>query len=358
MDKKKIRLLVIDDSVLYRSQIQLALKDVPEIEIVGSAHNGQHAIEKMKEQYIDVCTLDVEMPVMDGISTLKEMKKLGIKTKAIMFSSLTQTGAEKTLEALSEGAVDFVTKPQVDISKLSPSEKIRELILPKIFALFGMDEKYVPKNDNPKRIQEKTFWDMFYPDVLVIASSTGGPNALVEYFTQLKEPVPYPILITQHMPPLFTASLAERLGVYSGKISREAINGEILKPNQIYVAPGNFHMSLIGDRRNPQIELSKGDLRNYVRPCADYLFESASKIYGRNTLGIVFTGMGRDGLDGALAIKEKKGAIMIQNEESCIVFGMPGAIFEEGCFDFSGDPIQLAQKTLLISRLRRGQNVA
>ncbi len=358
MDNKKIKLLIVDDSLLYRSQIQLALKDISEIEIVGTAQNGALALAMMKEQHIDVCTLDVEMPIMDGISTLKEMKNQNITTKAIMFSSLTHSGAERTLEALSLGAVDFVSKPQVDGDNLSPAEKLRELLVPKIFSLFGIGQKYICQNTAPLRVQLKSFWEHFYPDVLVIASSTGGPSALVEFFSHFKDTVPYPILITQHMPPLFTASLAERLGVYSGKISKEGIDGEILRPNQIYVAPGNYHMSVTGDRKHPRISLDQKEMRNFVRPCADFLFESAADLYGRNTLGIVLTGMGKDGLMGAVAIKEKKGAVMIQDEKSCVVFGMPGAIYEEGHYDFSGDPIQLAQKTIILSRSRRGVNVA
>lgn len=348
----------MDDSVLYRSQIQLALKDVPEIEIVCTAANGKSAIEKMLEHSIDICTLDIEMPLLDGIATLKEMKASKIKTKAIMFSSLTKVGAEKTLEALSLGAVDFVTKPDVDNTRFSPTQKIRDALLPKILAIhppgtFNPQPTQIPKKDFPK-----ISWEIFNPHILVIASSTGGPNALVEFFSQLKTPLPFPILITQHMPPIFTASLAERLGTYSGKISKEAEHGEVLKPNQIYVAPGSFHMSIVGDKKQSRISLDQGEMRNYVRPCADFLFESASQIFGRNTLGIVFTGMGRDGFEGAEAIKSKNGAVLIQNEESCVVFGMPGAIFEAGIFDYSGNPTDLAQKTLAISKIRRSGNAA
>jgi two-component system chemotaxis response regulator CheB len=357
LENRKIKLLIIDDSVLFRSQIQLALKDVPEIEIVGSASNGRVAIEKMKELSIDICTLDVEMPILDGIGTLKEMRDLGIKTKALMFSSLTVSGAEKTLEAMSLGAVDFVTKPVVDDTQISPTHKIREALLPKILGLSNPLDKKTPKtllnSDRPRFM-----WDLFFPEILVIASSTGGPNALVEFFSLMKDPLPFPILITQHMPPLFTASLAERLGFYSGKISSEAVDGEILRPNQIYVAPGNYHMRVAGDKKNPTVHLDKGPMRNYVRPCADFLFESASQLYGKNTLGIVLTGMGRDGFEGAMAIKEKRGAVLIQNEESCVVFGMPGVVFEGGYFDYTGTPQDLAFKTLAVARVRRTSNAS
>lgn len=343
--EKKIKVLIVDDSVIFRSQIQLALKDVSEIEIMGVSSNGELALDRMKSQEIDVCILDIEMPVMDGIETLREMKKLNLTTRAIMFSSQSRLGAEKTLEALRVGAIDFVPKPVPDGSQTAPSEKIKEAILPKILALFP-----IPR---PALIQNISFnfnWLTFNPKVLVIASSTGGPNALVDFFKSLQGPVPFPILVAQHMPAVFTASLAERLGAACDKKAAEGIHGEPLLPNQIYIAPGNFHMRVGGDSKSPVIQIDQGDQRNFVRPCADYLFESAAKIFGQNTLGIVFTGMGRDGADGSSAIKSNHGAVMIQNAESCVVFGMPGAVFEAGHFDFCGDPQELAIKTQNISR--------
>jgi two-component system chemotaxis response regulator CheB len=357
VDSKKIRILIVDDSVLFRSQIQLAFKDVPGIEIVGTASNGKIAIAKMRQQDIDVCILDIEMPELDGIATLKEMKTLGLKTKAIMFSTLTLAGAEKTLEAMKLGAVDFCPKPQPDQTNLSPASKILDSLLPKILSLFS-GEDLAHRSAHPPKTPLPFKWNLFIPQVLVIASSTGGPNALTEFFGHLKEDLPFPILVTQHMPPLFTASLAERLGFHSGKVSREAVDGEILLPNRIYVAPGNYHMSIAGDWKRPRISLTQGPLRNFVRPCADFLFESAASIYGKGTLGIVFTGMGRDGAAGAAEIKKNCGAILIQSQESCVVFGMPGAVYDEGHFDFTGNPRELAQKTLTISRPKRGSYVA
>lgn len=355
LSNKKIRVLIIDDSLVFRTQIQLALKENSKIEIVGTACNGQVAIDLMLKESIDICTLDIEMPILDGIGTLKEMKRLGIKTKAIMFSSLTTSGAEKTFEALKLGAIDFVAKPQSEDINSNPSVIIRSCLVPKILSTIRLDGKYNSSSDNEVETRN---WNLFIPEVLVIASSTGGPNALVDLFSNLRDPLPFPILVTQHMPPVFTASLAERLGAYSDKISREAVDGEILKPNQIYVAPGNYHMSLSGDRKKPQIVLDQGEPRNFVRPCADFLFESASAIYKRGTLGVVLTGMGRDGADGAKAIKSYDGAVLIQNQESCVVFGMPGAVHYDGHYDFSGTPEDLAKKIIFISRPRRNKDAA
>lgn len=354
----KIRLLIVDDSVLFRSQIQLALQDCPDIEIVGTAPNGRIALEKMNNLHVDLCTLDIEMPELDGIETLKEMKTRGLRTKAIMFSSQSKAGAERTMEAMKYGALDFVPKPMPDQSKQSPAEKIKEALLPKIKSIYGFTTEEAPQEVKLKNTPSPFIWSTFNPEILVIASSTGGPNALVDFFTNFKDTVNFPIVIAQHMPPIFTASLAERLGAHSGKISAEAQDGEVLKPNQIYVVPGNFHMQIKGNRAEPVARLDQGPQRNYVRPCADFLFESAAEVYGKNTLGIVFTGMGRDGGDGAAAVKRKGGGVMIQNEESCVVFGMPGAVYAEGNFHFSGNPSELAQKILAFQKFKRTGNVA
>jgi two-component system chemotaxis response regulator CheB len=350
----KIKILIVDDSVLFRSQIQLALKDCPEIEIVGAASHGKIALDKLAFHDVDLMTLDLEMPILDGIETIKAMKEKNLKTKVIMFSSASRSGAEKTFEAMQLGAVDFVAKPQPDGTQITPADKIKEVLLPKILSLFGMHETKrlpIPKIENSNL-------EFFRPEVLVIASSTGGPNALVEFCSQLHEIVPYPILIAQHMPPVFTASLAERLGAVCGKIAKEGVHGEVLQPNQIYVAPGNFHMRVVGEKNFPLLKLDQAEQRNYVRPCADYLFESAVSVYGKGTLGVVLTGMGRDGADGAKVIKQHGGMVFIQDENSSVVFGMPGAVYESQKFDYMGTPADLALKTLYVSKLRKGGHVA
>ncbi len=350
--------MIIDDSAVFRQQIHLALKDCHQIEIVGSVSNGKIALERMAMEHIDVCSLDIEMPVMDGIETLKHMREKGVKTKAIMFSTLSKAGAEKTLEALSQGAADFVPKPTHDDSNLSPAEKIKEMLLPKILTLGKSHSEHGEPKPVVQHLRSKIVWETFRPDVMVIASSTGGPNALIDFFAGLTDYLPFPVLIAQHMPPLFTASLAERIGKTCGKISKEAVEGEVLKPNHVYVAPGNFHMKLTGDKHTPTVMLDQSAHRNYIRPCADYLFETAASIFGRNTLGIVLTGMGRDGADGARAIKTVNGAVLIQNEQSCVVFGMPGAVFEAGDYDFQGTPQEIAVKAKSLVRVRRLSNVS
>jgi two-component system chemotaxis response regulator CheB len=352
---QKIKVLIVDDSVLFRSQIQLALSTCAEIDIVGVASNGKIAIDRMACMEIDACILDFEMPVMDGIETLRELRIRGIKTKVIMFSAQSRAGADKTLEAMRCGAVDFVAKPLPDESNLAPADKIREALFPKLISLFST-EKPIPVIKSVPR--PTVFWESFIPKVLVIASSTGGPMALETFFANLKLPLPYPILVTQHMPPVFTAALAERLGAVCGKVAHEGINGEELVPNQIYVAPGGSHMRIKLQNGSPCIDIFQGEQRNFVRPCADYLFETAAQIYGRHTLGIVFTGMGRDGATGAAEIKKNNGIVLIQSAESCVVFGMPGAVHSEKNFDYSGTPLELGDKIQTITRAKKSGYVA
>lgn len=352
---KKIKVLVVDDSVLFRSQVTLALKEIPFIEVCGAASHGRIALEKAINLDIDLFILDIEMPEMDGLETLREIQRRNLKTKAIMFSSVSQTGADKTLEAMKLGALDFVAKPVADDRQLTPHMKIRESLLPKLESIFG----FVAPPVAPRAQEEKYFdWGAFTPEILVVASSTGGPNALEEFFSQLKIPMSIPILVTQHMPPVFTSSLARRLGEISGKKSAEALHGEPLLPDHIYVAPGNFHMSIAGTKLKPVIQLDQRDQRNYVRPCADFLFESAAALFHTKTLGVVLTGMGRDGADGAKAIKTSGGGVMIQDEASCVVFGMPGAVFAEHNYDFMGTPRELGNRIVTLLKSRKGHYVA
>jgi two-component system chemotaxis response regulator CheB len=304
---------------------------------------------------IDACILDIEMPVMDGLETLRELQNRVIKTKVILFSAQSKSGAEKTLEAMSFGAVDFVAKPFPDETNMAPADKIREALLPKLISLFSSEKPVLIKKSIPR---SSVAWESFTPKVLVIASSTGGPPALETFFANLTVPLPYPILVTQHMPPIFTAALAERLGTVSGKVAREGINGEELVANQIYVAPGGFHMRIRMQGGIPAIEIFQGEQRNFVRSCADYLFESAAQIYGRHTIGIVFTGMGRDGATGAGEIKKNNGVVLIQSAESCVVFGMPGAVHADGNFDYSGTPLELGDKIQTMTRAIKSGYVA
>jgi two-component system chemotaxis response regulator CheB len=350
-----IKILIVDDSVVFRSQIAAALASAPQIEVVGSAPNGSIALQRLKQLSVDLITLDMEMPEMDGIEVLKAIRQQNYKVRVIVFSAQTTRGAQKALEALEAGADDVVAKPSIGAANdgsspsSTPQDRIREVLVPKILQFLPPEQR----NTGNQKLSEDLFWLAqrdpnsetfeklplagFHPSLIVIASSTGGPTALETLFAELPQSLEIPILIAQHMPPVFTRILAQRLGDLSKKECSEAKNGDIIKPGQIYIAPGDYHLHLGQSKNGIVLELDQGPQRNSVRPAADYLFESAAKICGANCLGIVLTGMGQDGLQGSLAIKRAGGRILIQDEKSCVVFGMPGAIYKANCYDDIGD---------------------
>jgi two-component system, chemotaxis family, protein-glutamate methylesterase/glutaminase len=337
-----IRVFIVDDSTVFRSQIRAAIEGQSGIEIVGFAGDGKMACESLKHKKVDVVTMDLEMPIMDGLSTLAELNRLGIKPQILVFSALSKAGAEATLSALQLGASDFLLKPTLQPgSTQTPAEVIRSMLLPKILQLVPKMadvtplpvEKPVVASPPPSNNFPKFNFRSFTPSAIFIASSTGGPNALEKMFAELRGPLNCPILIAQHMPPIFTATLAERLQRVSGLPVAEAIHMAEAKKGHVYIAPGDFHMRV--EMINGQLTtlLDQGPLRNSVRPAADFLFESGAKVYRNTALGIVLTGMGYDGRDGALAIKQGGGGIFIQDKESCVVFGMPGAVFADQTYD-------------------------
>lgn len=346
-----MRILVVDDSVVFRTQITQSLAGLPNIEVVGSAANGKIALQKIEQLSVDLITLDMEMPEMNGIETLKAMRAKGLRTKVIMFSSRTAKGAEKALEALREGADDVVAKPAGDQLNFEfAAQGVREALLPKIlqFAdketiakaqqIISHDFKVFSEPKGPRvSPYPKIPVDLFTPQVIVIASSTGGPPALESIFSGLKGPFRLPVLIAQHMPPVFTEILAKRLGEISGVPAKEAQDNAPLKPGEITVAPGDYHLTLQKGPMGVVIKTNRDPLRNSVRPAADFLFESAAQIYGSKCLGIVLTGMGEDGAAGAAQVRKMGGNILIQNKESCVVFGMPGAVFANDDYDGMGD---------------------
>lgn len=342
-----VKVLVTDDSVVYRSQIKAALANIPGLEVVGIASNGKIALERMQQLKVDLLILDLEMPEMDGIQTLKEISRLGLHCKVLVFSSVSKRGAEITLEALRLGASDFIPKPGnhsvdtvISIEK-NPSIMIQEALEPKIMALFpNLGNTVAPVSAGVKTYNNVNL-DLFEPLAVVIGSSTGGPTVLENIFSQLGPPLRCPIFVAQHMPPVFTASLAERIQKISGIPTSEAKHGAAVVPNAIYIAPGNFHMSLSGTRDKASIVLDQGPLVNSVRPAVDNLFNTAAEIYRARCLGIVLTGMGADGKNGAQKIKENNGAVLIQEQNSCVVFGMPGAVMAEGAFDKALNPAEL-----------------
>lgn len=348
----KVKVLIADDSVVYRSQIRASLEDSPWIEVVGTASNGRQAIERLSSSAIDLLILDLEMPVLDGLETLREMRQLSLKTKVILFSSSSKRGAEITLEALRLGASDFISKPSSEPNPSNeafqnPAEKIKKLLLPKVSVLFSSVAPAItaaPSTAATPKVESsfvKVLWEVMRPQVILIGSSTGGPTALEKIFTDLGSNVDCPILIAQHMPPIFTASFAERLGRCSGIPASEAKHGMVLEKNHIYVAPGNYHMRVQGTRDKATLVLDQEPQIHSVRPAVDPLFMSAASIFKDRCLAFVLTGMGEDGKDGAVAVKKSSGAVVIQNEGSCVVYGMPKAVFSSGAYDKIATPQEI-----------------
>lgn len=342
-----MKILVVDDSLVYQSKIKAALSGQTWIQVVGTATNGQTALDLLDRYDVDLMTLDMEMPVLNGIETLKKLAHHKKRPKVIVFSSSTQKGSEKTMEALAQGANDFVPKPSVEAGGRSPEELIREHLLPKIRQFLpGSGKATAATAEITKKIETYPVKhiDTFVPSIVVMASSTGGPAAHDTLFRELKGELRCPILITQHMPPVFTAAFAKRINGYGGIPCAEAVHNEPLE-NKIYVAPGDYHMSLKKVNGRLHIHLDQSSLINSVRPAADPLFETAASFFGPKCMGFVLTGMGEDGLAGARSVKKNGGGIMIQDKNSCVVFGMPGAIWAAKIQDSMG-PLEEIRKQL------------
>jgi two-component system chemotaxis response regulator CheB len=341
-----MRVLIVDDSVVMRSQIKSALEGVDFVEVAGTANNGKIALQRLEQISVDVVILDMEMPELNGIDTIKHIRKAKFPVRVLVFSSFTTSGSEATLDALSAGADDFIAKPSgPGMSIENAVEKIKEQVVPKLKQFLSVKDRIHTSSKevgsttsaSSTTLYVKKNIETFLPSAIVIGSSTGGPPALEKVLSNLKSPLKIPIFITQHMPPVFTTSFAKRISQITGIECEEGKDNEIVKNNKIYLAPGDYHMFLAKDSNATHIKLDRSPHRNSVRPAADPLFESAAQIYGSRTLCIVLTGMGEDGLLGAKSIKSVSGGIVIQDKESCVVFGMPGAIFSTGIQDEIGD---------------------
>ena len=337
----KIRVLVVDDAVVIRRLVTDLLSTDPELEVVGVAANGKLALAKLDQLTPDLVMLDIEMPEMDGLETLDHLRKLHPKLPVIMFSTLTERGASATMEALARGASDYVTKPAKVGSVMQAKAQIRDELIPKIKALCGRAvlphpvaapahaaiDTVVPQNVPPRLALPSR------ADILAIGVSTGGPNALAVLLPMLPADFPLPIVIVQHMPPIFTRFLAQRLSASCRIDVKEAEGGGVLRPGQAWIAPGDYHMLLRRDAANVRIVLNQDPQENSCRPAVDPLFRSVAQLYGVHTLGLVLTGMGQDGMRGAGAIRQVHGQVLAQDEVSSVVWGMPGAVVSAGLAD-------------------------
>jgi len=340
----RIRILVVDDSVVVRKLLCETLSGDPELEVVGSASNGRIALAKIAQLHPDLITLDVEMPVMNGLETLAELRKLYPKLPVVMFSTLTERGASATLDALSLGASDYATKPSNTGSPAAAIAAIRAELLPKIKALCAGPVtrlKSLPPPRPPIPVRRPAHRRI---EIVAIGTSTGGPNALGEVLPRIPRGFPVPIVVVQHMPPIFTRLLAERLAAHSAIPVQEGSAGVVLCAGQAWIAPGNFHMTVKGAGVGARLELNQDRPEISCRPAVDVLFRSVAQVYGASALGVVMTGMGSDGVIGAQLIRERGGEVIIQDEASAVVWGMPGLVYGAGQADAVYPLDQLGQE--------------
>jgi len=338
---RKIRVLVVDDSALVRRIISDALASAPEIEIAGTCANGRIALARIPQVNPDIVTLDIEMPVMNGLDTLKELRKTYLRLPVIMFSTLTERGASATLDALSLGANDYVTKPSNTGGATAALQKIRDELIPKIKAHCARADKAVatavghpPFRATSNLIESKRFQRHgTRVDLVAIGVSTGGPSALGRLVPQVPAHFPVPVVIVQHMPPIFTKFLADRLSSKAHIQVDEALNMQELQSGRAYIAPGDSHMVLVRDNGLVRVRTHKGPPENSCRPAVDVLFRSVADVYGDHALGVIMTGMGQDGLRGSQAIYDAGGQILAQDAATSVVWGMPGFVANAGLAD-------------------------
>jgi len=350
---EKIRAMVCDDSVVIRRLVADVLAADPEIEVVGTAVNGKNALDKIPLLKPDILTLDVEMPIMDGLQTLIEVRKTYKKLPIIMFSTLTARGAGATLDALERGASDYVCKP-ANVGSLSESmEAVRSQLIPKIKSLtgrapiapvaraarpaFGAPPPGAPGAPGRPGAAAagaagplKAATPGNRVDVVAIGVSTGGPDALTTVITALPANFPVPIVVTQHMPPVFTQLFAQRLNAKAKVEVREAAAGDPLKPGVVLIAPGDWHMRFKQAANGPVVVLDQGPQENYCRPAVDPMFRSITEMFSSHVLSVIMTGMGSDGHRGAEQIIRAGGSLIVQDEATSVVWGMPGAAVQAG----------------------------
>lgn len=329
----RIRVLVVDDAAVVRRIVAELLAADTEIEVVGTAPHGRAALASLPGLAPDLITLDLEMPELDGLETLVQLRQQYPSLPVIMLSGRTERGATATLEALARGASDYVTKP-ANLGNLALARaQLRDDLIPKIKALaVGRRSGPAPRKPAPAPLRPVPPIPSRV-DVLAVGVSTGGPNALSAICASLPAEFPVPIVVVQHMPPLFTRILAERLSSQSPLTVREAEDAEWLEPGVVLIAPGNFHMALRREGERVRVALHQKPPENSCRPAVDVLFRSVAEVYGGRGLGLVLTGMGQDGLRGAEAMRAAGGRLLAQDEATSVVWGMPGAVVAAGLAD-------------------------
>ncbi len=327
---KRARVLIVDDAMLIRRLVSDALAAEPAIDVVGDAADGRAALQKIAQLQPDLVTLDVEMPGMDGLAVLREIRKSHPRLPVIMFSALTERGAADTLEALHIGASDYVTKPSSAAGNLAALDRIRGDLVPKIRSLCRVDDA---QGAAAARFTMRALGSPTRAEVIVIALSTGGPAAMTAIFSALPADFPVPILVVQHMQKMFTRVLADRLTGQTPLNVVEAADGQVIQPGTVYLAPGELHLAVRRQGSQVVTDLTQDGAGAVHRPAADVLFCSVAATYGARALGMVLTGMGDDALRGSEAITRAGGRVLVQDEATSMVWEMPGRIARAGLAD-------------------------
>ena len=343
------RVMIVDDSAVIRGLLKRGIEDDPALTVVASVSNGQQALTAVTKHDIEIIVLDIEMPVMDGMTALPLLLDAKPGVQVVMASTLTRKNAEISLRALTMGAAEYVTKPS-STSEIHSADTFKRELVDKIKALAEAGRSgrrksaarsvqkpgqgsvplrktgvaYAPSNINLRPAPRQA------PDVIAIGSSTGGPQALFEVLGHLGTDIKQPILITQHMPATFTSLLAEHITKTAKKPATEAKDGEIILPGHIYVAPGEHHMVVERGQTGNHIKLNTDPPENFCRPAVDPMLRSMAKIYGSRLLVIILTGMGADGQKGSVVVTEAGGSVIAQDEATSVVWGMPGAVATAG----------------------------
>ena len=335
----KIKAVVIDDSAFMRKSLSIILSSDPDIEIVGTARDGLEGYELVKSVKPDIVTLDIEMPRMDGLTALKKIMA-ECPTQVIMVSSLTTDGAEATLKALELGAVDFIPKEMSFVSvnivniKEELIRKIKTLVKNKALTSRLQKIRGVKPNEDLPKFRTSGSLPKFGYKAIALGISTGGPLSLQKVIPALKMQDNIPIFIVQHMPPKFTKSLADRLNNMSQLTVKEAEDREEVQNGTVYIAPGGLHMKLSKNGNGKiYINVVENPTDTLHRPSVDVMMDSVINIYGKHTLGVIMTGMGKDGAEGIKQLKQLGGYCIAQDENSCVVYGMPKAIVDAGYAD-------------------------
>ncbi len=337
-----IRVMLVDDSAVIRGLIKRMIDSEPDIDVVASVSNGELAVKRLESGGVDVIVLDIEMPVMDGLTALPKLLAIKPDVKIIMASTLTLQNAEISIEAMRKGAADYVPKP-TSTSEIGGASEFRDGIIAKIKALGAArlrgrrhqtGQAVGAPVSSPGKSKLATAAGNYQlkpsparvpPQIIAIGSSTGGPQALFGVLKNLSATVKTPILLTQHMPPAFTTILAKHISSTVDRVCTEAVDGQVIEPGHIYLAPGDYHMTVEAKGVNKVLRLNQNPPENFCRPAVDPMFRSVAEVYGGRVLSVVLTGMGSDGSRGAKVVADAGGTVIVQDEKTSVVWGMPSA---------------------------------